>query len=642
MKSCMFGVLLFFALGAFGRGQEAGGGMVRRATSETGTVRDEGERVVYTRTAEGTGPSRFSVTWTFPDWEADTYVFLPACAYNGNRDVRRRFFPKYPPYCSKEGAGLAPKCEASQLPALEPDGSGEIEVTAGDLSVPCAGFYFPKAKRGVLIFTEQEVGGRNLGFSVKAGTLRVDYPANRHWAYRFCDKPAEWYDKPLELAKGTTIASRIRTLEFAAENVSAFHETFFRNRKCLLKSKRPPFGYTEDLWRVIEKIWNDPDESWWENCYHQEKPKFTPGWTGGLSSVYPLYLKGSAETRRRAVATVDFQVRHQAPSGFYYGCVVQGTNTVDEPHCGPLGINNKTFVRRSADALYFLCRCGNLMGWRDAWKASGIRCADAFVRNWRKYGQLGQWVNHDTGDIIVGGSTSAAAAGAALCAAARAFGRPDYLKVAEEITEDYCRRDLDRGVTYGGPGDILMAPDSESVFALLESCVALAGETKNPKWIARARQAAAQASGWVVAYTYRFPKDSTFARLGINTLGAVFANVQNKHAAPGICTFSGDSLLKLYRMTGDGAYLELCKDIAYFIPQVVSRAERPVTTPKGEALPPGYVNERVNMSDWENFGSERNVGEVFMANCWCGTALTTSFVDLATQPEIIGEEASKR
>ena len=176
-----------------------------------------------------------------------------------------------------------------------------------------------------------------------------------------------------------------------------------------------------------------------------------------------------------------------------------------------------------------------------------------------------------------------------------------------------------------------MAPDSESAFALLESCVALAEETKDAVWIERSRRAAALASTWVMSYSYVFPENSTFGRLGVNTVGAVFANAQNKHAAPGICTLSGDSLLRLYRLTGDKAYLELCKDIAYFIPQCVARPDRPIYAKEGGAdLPSGWVNERVNTSDFAGFGQ---VGEIFLGACWSGTSLLMSWADLMSQPE---------
>jgi len=610
---------------------------VRSAASETGTVTLDGDRIEFVRTAPGKGASRFSVSWEFPGWEDDTYLFMPACAYNGNRDIHRRTFLRYPPYCCPENIGLNPRLDGAQVPGLEPDGSGLMEVTAGDMSVPCFGVYLPKARKGVLVYTEQEVRGLNLGFTVTAGVVRVDYPANRHWAYRMCKRPAEWYDKPMELESGEKVTSRLHTIEFAAAGIPEFLEKFFRNRKCLLRSERPANGFTEALWQNQERFWNDPTECWDGFCYHQEPKKYTPGWTGGLSSVLPLYLKGNEETRRRAVQTVDFQVRHQAPSGFYYGCVRvrKDENTVDEPGCGPRGYDRKHFVRRSTDALMFLCRCARAMGWRESWRESARKCADAFLRNWQRYGQLGQWVDHDTGDIIVGRSTSAAMAGAALVEAYRDLGERKYLEAAVEITEDYCRRDLDRGVTYGGPGDILMAADSESAFALLESCVLLAEETKSAHWIARSRQAAALASTWVVAYAYRFPADCGLAKLGVNSLGSVFASVQNKHAAPGICTVSGDSLLKLYRLTGDREYLELCKDIAYFLPQMVPSPEHPMRAVNGKQLKNGLVCERVNLSDWENHGRSQRIGHVGNFSCWCGTSVTLSFVELLNQPEFV-------
>ena len=597
-------------------------------SSETGDVVREGETVSYSQRAEA-GKAFFSLVCDFPEWEADAYVFLPACAYNGNRDARETYTPVYPPRTTAEGSGPDPVLERSQYPALRADGSGEIAVTSGDLSVPCAGVWMPGAKKGFLVFTEQQVGGLNIGFTVRHGMIRVDFPADRRRAYRSCTANAIWPDPKLLLPSGGRVEARVKTMEFDAADVSEFLERFFRERKCLVRSERAPAGYTESLWRVTEEAWNSP-ALWSGECYHQEPPKYVPGWTGGPHHVYPLYKLGGPVTRERAVATLDFQTRHQAKSGYYYGRVVDGRDVVDEELCGPLDCPGRTLVRKTAECLYFFIRCGRQMGWRDSWRESCRKAADALVKTWREEGQFGQWVDVETGRVLVGRSTSAAIAPAALLDAWREFGRDEYRLVAFESCEAYCR-DLDRGVTYGGPGDALMAPDSESAFALLESCVALAEETKDPKWIERSRRAAALSSTWVMSYSYVFPEKSTFGRLGINTVGAVFANAQNKHAAPGICTLSGDSLLRLYRLTGDKAYLELCKDIAYFIPQCVSRPDRPIYAKEGGAdLPPGWVNERVNTSDFAGFGQ---VGEIFLGACWSGTSLLMSWADLMSQPE---------
>ena len=173
-------------------------------------------------------------------------------------------------------------------------------------------------------------------------------------------------------------------------------------------------------------------------------------------------------------------------------------------------------------------------------------------------------------------------------------------------------------------------------FALLESAVVLFESAGDPRWLEAAETLAAFCSSWVVTYAYRFPANSEFGRLGINTVGAVFANIQNKHAAPGICTLSGDSLLKLYRFTKNEACLELLKDIAYCLPQCVSTEEKPIyswdVTPK--KLPAGFICERVNMSDWEGPSA---VGGVFWGSCWSETSLLLSFTELMTQKEVLPE-----
>ena len=128
-----------------------------------------------------------------------------------------------------------------------------------------------------------------------------------------------------------------------------------------------------------------------------------------------------------------------------------------------------------------------------------------------------------------------------------------------------------------------------------------------------------QCASWVVPYNYRFPETSEFGRLDMKTVGSVFANVQNKHSAPGICTLSGNSLIRLYQFTNDPLYLELLEDIAQTIGQYMSTGQRPVFSWSDPpvAMPEGFINERVNMSDWEGFDK---VGGVFGGSCWSETA----------------------
>jgi len=228
---------------------------------------------------------------------------------------------------------------------------------------------------------------------------------------------------------------------------------------------------------------------------------------------------------------------------------------------------------------------------------------------------------------MVGGSSAASMAPAALALAYQFFGNPAYIQAAEEGADFLYRRDLCQGVTTGGPGEILQCPDSESAFGLLESFVVLHEVTGAGRWLDCAEDAACQCSSWVVDNNYRFPEGSEFDRLGIRTTGSVFANVQNKHAAPGICTLSGNSLLKLYRATGKRAYLNLMGDIARFILPCMSREDRPARSwdRVPEMLPPGFICERVNMSDWE--GSEK-VGGVFAGSCWSEVSQMLTWMEI--------------
>ena len=113
----------------------------------------------------------------------------------------------------------------------------------------------------------------------------------------------------------------------------------------------------------------------------------------------------------------------------------------------------------------------------------------------------------------------------------------------------------------------------------------------------------------------------------------MFANAQNKHSAPSLCTASGDAIYKIYKYTNNEKYLELLKDIVSFIPQCVSTDEKPIhswgNNPK--KLENGWICERVNTSDWEG---PLCVGGVFYGSCWCETSLLLTYSDLIYNEEI--------
>ncbi|MEI7677144.1 MAG: hypothetical protein WCJ03_10215 [Bacteroidales bacterium] len=104
----------------------------------------------------------------------------------------------------------------------------------------------------------------------------------------------------------------------------------------------------------------------------------------------------------------------------------------------------------------------------------------------------------------------------------------------------------------------------------------------------------------------------------MKTTGVVFANTQNKHGSPGICTHSGLALLRLYRATGNPKYLTLLQEIAQAIPQYMSRPGRPI-----KGMQDGWINERVSTTDWYE-----GIGEIFPGSTWAETDLLLTIIEL--------------
>ncbi len=245
------------------------------------------------------------------------------------------------------------------------------------------------------------------------------------------------------------------------------------------------------------------------------------------------------------------------------------------------------------------------------------------LRTFQKNGQLGQYLDQHTGELLVGGSCSAGIVPAAWVLAEKRWGGGVYQEAACTLAEQIYRDYVVTGIATGGPGDAMQCPDSESCSGVLESFVELAEATGQAKWVGNAQTAAALLATWVMPYDYPFPENTEFGRLNMKSTGTVFANAQNKHSAPGICTHSGLGLLRLSRRTGDFRYLELLQEIATALPQFVSRTDRPIVAKNGQPLPSGWINERVNTSDWDN-----NLGGVFYGSTWSESALLLTWHDV--------------
>ncbi len=384
----------------------------------------------------------------------DNYVFIPACCYAGNQfDVLKCV---YPPMFRPGDAKLDMPVTISDVPRLNPDGSGKIEVTAGDASTPCVGVFSASEKRGILVFTVQERSGRNVGLAYENGEIRLTWPAKREKIYRMCDtsaNPEPWTDEPAEIP--------YKVLDFPCDTLAQFFRVFFENRKIMgLDAERPevlPFDRQFEIQKnkFNEMNWNSELGIYMIGTDRTHFQVWQPGWTGGTLSGYPLMKLGGALETARQTETLRFLFSTQTESGLFPGIVdIHGKAHGDG--FGVEGTENWHLMRKSADVLYFLFKHFDLM------KERGIeipaefiegakKTADGFVKLFRTYGQFGHFTDVHTGEIRVGGSTSAGIAPAGLAMAYRFFGDPEYLRTAEESAEHYYRTSLSKGYATSSP-----------------------------------------------------------------------------------------------------------------------------------------------------------------------------------------------
>jgi hypothetical protein len=275
-------------------------------------------------------------------------------------------------------------------------------------------------------------------------------------------------------------------------------------------------------------------------------------------------------------------------------------------------------TRRTADILYFGIQqaeilrkqgYGNLV--KPEWDSSMRKAADALVNVWNKYGQFGQTINVETGEMEVNGSTAGAVSAGALALASEYFNEPRYLEIAKKACRYYYERDLKKGYAGGGAAEILQSPDSETPWDMAESAMGLFEITGEKEWIEIAKNAVYMLSTWTVSYDYRFPGDCDMARSHCKATGSIFASSQNNHSAPGLYILSGDFLLKLYRATNDKRFAEFYKDLVHNTIQYVNTMYNP-TIRKGNE---GTTSERVNLSDWE--------GRSEVGNTWPGSSVAS-------------------
>lgn len=585
-------------------------------------------------------PTSVSLEFSLKDWIREDYLLMPAAVYAGNRFCSVPL--AYPPYAVMDPAeALDPPVTVTDIPRLsDTDARSRIQLLAGDLSTPAIGCFSPENRRALLLLTEHETaaGYTGLFFEEDLGTgcavLRLSVPGVREdTQYVFANNRFPSTDRGVTFRAGERIHLPFCLYAFPADTVDGLYARLFEARR--------EFGGNGEAHCVPFSAAYHAIRDKYERCnydaadgYYRVGVDGNPlyndwqtGWVGGGIVPY-VFLHEHGLPHQHALNNLRFlRERLQRESGHFVPMYSRGREVNDT--FGHVDDRMIALTRRDADLLFYLTkslpilrRCGE--GLTEA-EQSVRQLADAFAQTFARYGQFGQFIDIDTGEIVTGGTAAAGLAPGALMLAADWFDDDALRDTARQAGEYYYRTFTARGLTNGGPCEIAQCPDSESAFALLESDVLLYEATGDGVWLARAEEAARQAASWVVSYNFHMPANSLAGRLGLHTTGAVFANAQNKHAAPGICTMSGDSLLRLYRYTGKTAYLELLRDIAHAIPQFVSLAGRRLMTWDGVFLPEGFINERVQLSDWEGW---ETIGEVRNGSCWPEVSMLLTYIEV--------------
>lgn len=576
-----------------------------------------------------------SVDLDFSGWSEENYVLMPAAVYNGNRYPNVQV--DYPPFFThRNQIGLEKPLLMSDGPRLNyRDGYSRIQERSGSMSFPGIGFHSSEEDQGFWLATSQGNQYGDYGIDIEENsdrtkaTITITSPVvreiRRHWLCRMDVFPST--DLTVDFSAGDDVTISFVVVFFQSPSIQSLY-----NEMADLRSKQYPEQPKPDLipfskaFSLIEK--NKNNLNWRTEGYYATGTNdhwgqdWQPGWTGGLITTYALLSGENPSSHKRVIQNLDWLYpQGLSPSGLYFDIRHQGEFLSSKYQY--LGGADLTLTRKNADAVYSALKQFDLMKKRGqtvkpAWQDGNMRALQAQLQIWEKYGQPGHWANQITGELIVGNTTSAGIFPAALCEAYRQTGDEHFLKSAEQIADYYYTNFVVKGLTCGGPGDAMQSFDSESAYGLLESFTELHEVTRNPKWLRIAEEMACQFSSWIVAYDYKFPSNSTYARMDIRCTGTVYANTQNKTSCGGICTHSGIALLKLYRATGNEFYIKLLRDIAHTIPQYMTYEGHQFYDSK-----PGWISERNNMNDWLD-----GIGEGFAYSSWAETSMMLTYTEL--------------
>jgi len=577
--------------------------------------------------ANSTAPA---VSFDFSEWSRKNYVMVPASMYNGNRyhSIGDGYNPAYTRDMYYNPAVPLTISNNPRL-SVETNMASLVELQTGNAATPAMCFFSPAENKGFIVLTTQQTKFGNSGFTIAENvkqdscSFAISAPAVRKLAAGFGDFHDSGDQAPNWKA-GDKMTLHLRLYVFDAKSIPDLLKKFMRVRKDLTGPNHPrnqlpmsklmatgTFICSGNFIKVQAGSYYKPEND--EN--------FQLGWVSGMMNTYPMLALNNELERNRVAAELDFVVsKLQGKSGYFYGGIkADGELRPEKMH--PDFSDVQTMVRKNCDALLWMMKhlmlfkaqgYGNMI--KPEWETAAKRLAGAFSHTWKVHGEFGQYIAPETGEIAVYNSTAGAIAPAGLAIASDYFKQPELLQVAKQSANFYFNRDVAKqGLTGGDCGDISMDANSESAFGFMESLMALYYYTDDKAWLQKAQVQAALCATWTLSYDPVFPPNSQIGKLGCNMAGAVWASIQNKHAAPGICTSSGDYLFKLYRATGNTLYAALIRDIQHAQAEAVNMPPNHITTNNLV----GSSMERIQPSDAEGKGSVGNF--INTRNSWTET-----------------------
>jgi hypothetical protein len=564
--------------------------------------------------------------------DAASYVIAPGAMYDGNRILVSK--QTYCPEAPTEGVNANGPLLQVDIPRLTLDTNYRTEFAANAFTMPVVGIFDPMQKTGFLVGIEVYgvwgVTGVNLiAIPGEPMSVEICLPVRRKRRYRFCD----WIDTDevgMNLVPGQMVSGRVKIIRVEASSIPEFvtRVAEYGHEHRGKEPRRPSLSFSKSAALIEEKFnaynWDERNGFYRSGINPNARYALQTGWVSGGVTIVSMIGSENPVSRQRALRMLDVFCRDAlSPSGYFHG----GHDGEKWFSVGFRRPNCRTFslVRRPLECTRDVLKClSHLRSQGEKiqahWESAARSNLDAACRTFERFGHLGYNIDFITGDVQWGDSTCGAFGIEPLVRGAAWFHEARYLEVAEKLAGYYCQHFLARGITCGGVGDALTAADSESNYALLAGLVHLHAASKNPQHLAWAREAADLFCTWVLSYDAILPEGTPLARLGIQARGAVFANTQNQHGAPGICTASGEALLALYEVTGEERYLRVLEDITQCIPQmIVQKGQEEIW---GE-IPPGSISERLMTMD----GLEPN-GHTSQMSTWPETSMLLAVREL--------------